>query len=179
MPPQSVRWQGPKTLLLQRRCAASTIIVISLSAILLAGCDSSGHERFGVDGYWKGQIVGTAVGSQSPDADTRVSTRPRRILLQLSETAGTVSGTFAQSSDAIAFRQLESGNSRSVSTHQLTGTRDGQKIRMSFSNDAGGAFEVDALVNEKSIAGTYSVTYGSPRPVAGVTEKGRFEIERY
>ena len=128
---------------------------------------------------WQRCCPSVAPVSPCATSSTRVSTRPRRILLQLSETAGKVSGTFAQSSDAIAFRQLESGNPRSVSTHQLTGTRDGQKIRMSFSNDAGGAFEVDALVNEKSIAGTYSVTYGSTKPVAGVTEKGRFEIERY
>jgi len=179
MLPRSPRWQGLKTLLLPRRCAASIIRLIIVSAILLAGCDSSDREQFGVDGFWKGQIVGTAVGIQTPESDMRGSTRPRRILLQLSETAGTVSGIFAESSDAIAFRRLESSNSRSVSTHKLTGTREGQRIRMSFSNDAGGAFEVDAVVNEKSIAGTYSATYGSSNPVADATENGRFEIERY
>ena len=132
-----------------------------------------------VDGYWKGQMVGAAVGAKESIPNARERERPRRILMRLEEDSGTVHGKFAQSSDVIAFRQLDNGKSRSVSTHTVTGTRDGPRVRMRFSGDAGLVYEIDATVSANSISGTYSAQYGPASPSADATEDGKFEVERY
>ena len=146
---------------------------------LVAGCDSIGWGKSGVDGYWKGQIVAAAIDDPGSTPNGRNRGRPLRILMRLEEKAGIVHGEFTQSSDAIGFRQLDNESWRRVSTHRIAGTLDGPRVRMRFSNDAGRTFEIDATVSENLILGTYSAKYGPASPHAGVVEEGKFEIERY
>lgn len=167
------------TLLLRRRSPLSVLVLMTLSVPLLAGCDSRGWGQSGVDGYWKGQIVGVAVGENEPISNAHEKERPRRILMKLEEKAGAVHGKFALSSDAIAFRQLDNGSSRSVTTHTVDGAREGAQVRMRFTSDEGFIFLVDAMVSANRIWGTYSVAYGTASPLAGTTERGKLEVERY
>jgi hypothetical protein len=99
--------------------------------------------------------------------------------MSLEEEAGIVSGSFAQSSDAIGFRRLDNESWRSVSTHSVAGARDGRQVRMQFSSDTGAAFQVDATVGTSRISGTYSAKYGPASPYADAVEEGSFEVERY
>jgi hypothetical protein len=105
--------------------------------------------------------------------------RPLRILMLLEETGGTVQGRFAQSSDVVAFTELQEGGSRSVSVHSVEGTRDGTNIDMQFSSDDGRDFEVKATIGAGRIVGTYSAKSSSEDPVQHDTADGTFEIERY
>lgn len=148
---------------------------------LVAGCDSIGRGKSGVEGYWKGQMVAAEIDDPGSTSNSLNGGRSLRILMSLEENAGVVSGSFAQSSDAIGFRQLDNESWRSVSTHSVTGARDGSQIRMHFSSDAGATFQVDATVNTSRISGTYSAEYGpaSPHADADAVEVGRLDVERY
>lgn len=179
MPLQYARAHGLDTLSLRRRGCVWALSSIVWSVPLVAGCDSRGWGQSGVDGYWKGQMAEVATDDQQLVPNARNRVRPLRILMRLQEEAGSVRGIVAQSSDAIAFRQLDNGSSRSVSTHTVTGTREGSRIRMRFSNDTGRTFEIDASVSAKRISGFYSAQHGPASPDAGVIEEGEFEVERY
>jgi hypothetical protein len=114
---------------------------------------------------------------QGPMPAGRGNKPPRGTLLQLEESAGIVQGRFAESPDVIAFRQIGSESSRRVSTYSVTGTLDGPRVRLSFSAESGRTFEVDGLVNEGVIKGTYVSRCSTARSQA--TESGQFEIERF
>ena len=66
---------------------------------------------------------------------------------------------------------------RQVSTYAVTGTLDGSQFRIRFSVEAGRTYQVDAVVNERVIAGSYVAQYS--KDSAEETRSGRFEIERY
>ncbi len=156
---------------------AWAILLVAATSLLVAGCDSSGHERMAVDGYWKGQMVEETITDRTSTTSSWANERPRRILLRLEESEGIVQGRFARSSDAIAFRQIDNEGSRRVSTYAVTGTLDGSRFRMRFSVEAGRTYQVDAVVNERVIAGSYVAQYSTDG--AEETRSGRFEIERY
>lgn len=109
--------------------------------------------------------------------ETRENQRPRRILLRLEESSGSVEGWFAQSSDAVAFRRMDEESTRSVATHPVTGTLDGTRLRIRFRSEAGLAYEVDAVVDNGLIEGTYIAR--SPSGDGQQSLSGRFEVERY
>jgi hypothetical protein len=99
--------------------------------------------------------------------------------MRLDQEAGTVSGIFAQSSDAVGFRRLDDATARKISTHAVSGTLDGQTISLRFANDAGETFEVNGTVAGNRIAGTYSMRRGPEDGDAAVPETGEFLLERY
>lgn len=148
-------------------------------AMMLAGCDFSGRDQASIGGYWKGQMVGMATDKRGNDPVVSGDARPRRILMLLEDSAGTVGGKFAQSVDMVAFRQLAEGSSRNVSTHEITGIRDGASIRLRFSSDDGDRFAIDARLDKDLISGTYSVRHGTADSSVGQLEKGTFEVKRY
>jgi len=148
-------------------------------ASLLTGCDSIGRGPVSVDGYWKGQIVRAETANQGPAPSGGDSARPRRILMQLEDDAGAVRGRFAQSLDMVAFRQIETGGSRRVSNHPVSGSREGPRIRMTFPSDDGRLFEIDALINTNSISGTYALGQGTDGSAMQAPEQGTFEVGRY
>ena len=156
---------------------AMTLMVWCVS--LVAGCDSIGRGKSGVEGYWKGQMVAAEIDDPGSTSNSRSRGRPLRILMSLEEEAGIVSGSFAQSSDAIGFRQLDNESWRSVSTHSVAGARDGPQVRMQFSSDTGATFQVDATVGTSRISGTYSAKYGPASLYADAVEEGSFEVGRY
>lgn len=164
-----------------KRSSVPSITAAVLIATMIAGCDSTDWAEPGVSGYWKGEMLGAAIAdlASASASEARDHKRPRRILLRLQEKQGVVNGVFAHSSDAIAFRRLDSASVRNVSTHAVTGTREGQRIRMSFSGDNGDTFDVDAIYSNKLISGTYTVTYDSSGQLAGTVTNGKFEVERY
>jgi hypothetical protein len=156
---------------------AWAMLLVAATIFLVAGCDSSGGERIAVDGYWKGQIVEETITDRTSTMSRWANERPRRILLRLEESDGIVQGRFARSSDAVAFRQTDNEGSRRVSTYAVTGTLDGSRLRIRFSAEAGRTFQVDAVVNERMITGSYTAKY--PTDGAQETRSGRFEIERF
>ena len=153
------------------------MLLVAAISLLVAGCDSSGHGRMAVDGYWKGQMVEETITNRTSTTSSGANERPRRILLRLEESEGIVQGRFARSSDAIAFRQIDNAGSRQVSTYAVKGTLDGSRFRIRFSVEAGRTYQVDAVVNERVIAGSYVAQYSTDS--AEETRSGRFEIERY
>ena len=102
--------------------------------------------------------------------------QPRRVLLKLEGSEGIVQGRFAQSSGVIAFRQIDNEGSRGVSTYAVTGMLDGSRFRIHSSAETDRTYEVDAVVNERVIAGRYVAQYSMDG--AEETKSGRFEIER-
>ncbi len=146
---------------------------------LIVGCDSAHRGQSGISGYWKGQMIEAATGDQAPDSGSGESGQPRRILMRLEEKAGIVRGEFAQSSDAIAFKQLDYGGSRSVITREVAGTRDGSRIHLRFSSVAGRTINVEAIVSADMISGTYSAKSEPANSDSGETVKGKFRVERY
>ena len=156
---------------------ACAMLLVAATSLLVAGCDSSGRERIAVDGYWKGQMVEEIITDRTSTTSSWASVRPRRILFKFEDSEGIVQGLFAMSSDAIAFRQIDNEGSRRVSTYAVTGTLDGSRFRIRFSEEAGRTYEVDAVVNEHVIAGSYVAQYSMDG--AKETRSGRFEIERY
>jgi hypothetical protein len=151
--------------------------LLATTISLVAGCDSSGWERTAVDGYWKGQMVEEGTTDQTSTTNRWANERPQRILLRLEESEGIVQGRFASSSDAVTFRQIDNEGSRRVSTYAVTGTLDGSRFRIRFSTEAGRTYQVDAVVNERVIAGRYVAQYSTYG--AEETRSGRFDIERY
>jgi hypothetical protein len=144
---------------------------------LVAGCDSTGRERAGLDGYWKGQMTEELfTGLESMPAQ-RENKTPRRILLQLEESGGIVRGQFAESSDAITFRSLEDEGSRQVQTFAVTGTLDGTRVRLSFAAANGRTFDIDGIVDKGSIKGTYVSRTSTEHSEA--SGSGQFELERF
>ena len=135
-----------------------------------------GRDKPGVDGYWKGQMIGELLVDQGSTPNNGANRAPRRILLKLEESAGIVEGRFAQSSDVIAFRQIASEGSRHVSTYAVTGTLEGTRVRLSFEAETGRTFEIDGLVNEGVITGSYVERY--PTGPSQATGTGQFEVER-
>ena len=173
------RLRSVKTLLLAKRQVAWVMAPVFWFALLLTGCDSIGWGLVSVDGYWKGQIVRAETGNQGAAPSGGDSARPNRILMQLEDEAGAVRGRFAQSLDIVAFRQFENDGSRRVSSHPVTGFREGPRIRFSFPSDDGRIFEIDALINTSSISGTYSLGHGTVGSAMEAPEQGTFEVRRY
>ena len=153
------------------------MLLVAATSFLVAGCDSSGDGKMAVDGYWKGQMLEETLTDRTSTTSGWANERPHRILLRLAESEGIVQGLFAMSSDAIAFRQIDNGGSRLVSTYAVTGTLDGSRFRIRFAVDAGRTYQDDAVVNERVIAGSYVAQYSTYG--AEETKSGRFEIERY
>ena len=153
------------------------MFLVGMAMFVVAGCDSMGWGKTGVHGNWKGQMVSKPGSHDGATCNARSNGPPRRILLRLEESAGIVQGRIAHSSDVIAFRQIDDGGYRNVSTQAVTGTLDGSRIRIRFSAGGGRTSEVDAVVNGRVIAGSY-VTHGSAED-AGEMTSGRFEIERF
>ena len=156
---------------------AWAMLLVAATSLLVAGCDSSGHGRMAVDGYWKGQMLEDTITDRTSTTSGWANERPHRILLRLAESEGIVQGLFAMSSDAIAFRQIDNEGSRRLSTYAVTGNLDGSRFRIRFSVEAGRTYQVDAIVNERVIAGNYVAQYSTDG--AEETRSGRFEIERY
>lgn len=155
-----------------RLCTALGILLVLAISLLLAGCDPSGHGRTAVDGYWKGKMVEEIITDRASTAGSWANELPRQILLRLEESDGIVQGRLARSSDAIAFRQIDNAGSRQVSAYAVTGTLDGSRFRIRFSVEAGGTYEVDAVVAERVIAGSYVAQYSTDS--AKETRAGRF-----
>jgi hypothetical protein len=153
------------------------MLLVATTSSLVTGCDSYGWEPTAVDGYWKGQMVEETITGRTSTTNRGANERPRRILLRLEESEGIVQGRFAMSSDAIAFRQIDNEGTRRVSTYAVTGTLDGSRFRVRFSAEAGRTYQVDAVVNERVIAGRYVAQYSTDG--AKETRSGRFDIERY
>ena len=122
-------------------------------------------------------MVEETITDRTSTTSSGAGVQPRRILLKLEENAGVLQGRFAKSSDAIAFRQIDSEGSRHVLTYLITGTLDGPRLRIRFPAEAGRTYEVAAAVNERMIVGSYVVNYSVNG--AEKTTSGRFEIERY
>ena len=144
---------------------------------MAAGCGTNGQGTSGVEGFWKGHMIEYSITDPGEAPHSLVTERPRRILLRLEEGAGIVNGLFAQSADAVAFKQIGNGSSRHVSTRAVTGTLDGSSIRLRFSAESGYTYEIDALVKERVIAGGYVARLaidGTER-----TLSGEFDIERF
>lgn len=164
--------------MLRRRLRPLTVMtIVAVATAIIAGCGTNVWGRSGIEGYWKGQMIEESTTSQGRTLNSRSKGRPRRILLELEEDAGVVQGRFAQSYDMIAFRQIDDENSRQVSTYPVIGTLDGTQLRLSFTIEAGGICDIDAVAGERMIVGTY-VVHGSTGD-SGETQSGRFEIERY
>jgi hypothetical protein len=155
------------------------IPLLALVAVSFMGCDASGPAQADLSGHWKGQLVAVEASGQGPNPGAGERERPRRILMRLDQEAGTVSGIFAQSSDAVGFRRLDDATARKISTHTVSGTLDGQTIRLRFANDAGETFDVDGTVTGDRIAGTYSMLRGSQEGDEAVRETGEFLLEKY
>jgi len=153
------------------------MFLVGMAMFAVSGCDSFHWGKTGVDGDWKGQMVSEASSDDGATRSARSNEQPRRILLRLEESSGIVQGRIAHSSDVIAFRQIDDGGYRNVSTQAVTGTLDGSRIRIRFSAGGGRTSEVDAVLNGRVIAGSY-VTHGSADD-ADETTSGRFEIERF
>jgi len=153
------------------------MFLVGIAMFAVSGCDSFHWGKTGVDGDWKGQMVSEASSDDGATRSARSNEQPRRILLRLEESSGIVQGRIAHSSDLIAFRQVDDGGYRNVSTQAVTGTLDGSRIRIRFSAGGGRTSEVDAVLNGRVIAGSY-VTHGSADD-ADETTSGRFEIERF
>ena len=153
------------------------MFLVGMAVFAVSGCDSFHWGKTGVDGDWKGQMVSEASSDDGATRSARSNEQPRRILLRLEESAGIVQGRIAHSSDVIAFRQIDDGGYRNVSTQVVTGTLDGSRIRFRFSAGVGRTSEVDAVLNGRVIAGSY-VTHGAADD-ADETTSGRFEIERF
>jgi hypothetical protein len=164
-------------LILYRRCSAVALLLAVFSVSLVAGCGSSGVGQSGVDGFWKGQLIEEASVESGMPLEARENQRPRRILLRLEESSGSVDGRFALGSDAVAFRRMDEEGSRSVATQPVTGTFDGTRLRIRFPSEAGLAYEVDAVVDNGVIEGTYVASNSSGG--RQLTLSGRFELERY
>lgn len=162
-------WRNQRTVLV--------MLLVGIAMFVVSGCDSLGWGKAGVHGNWKGQLVSKAGSDDGATRNARSNGQPRRILLRLEESAGIVQGRIAYSSDVVAFRQLDDGGYRNVSTHAVTGTQDGSRIRIRFSAGGGRTSEVDAVLNGHVIAGSY-VTHGTADD-ADETTSGRFEIERF
>lgn len=153
------------------------MFLVGMAMFVVSGCDSFGWGKTGVHGNWKGQMVSGASSDDGATRNARSNEPPRRILLRLEESAGIVQGRIAHSSDVIAFRKIDDGGYRNVSTQAVTGTLDGSRIRIRFSAGGGRTSEVDAVLNGRVIAGSY-VTYGAADD-ADETTSGRFEIEKF
>ena len=155
------------------------MLLIALATSLVSGCDSLGPSTPGVEGYWKGQMVEETTGDQRKALDARNDRRPRRILMRLQQEDEIVQGVFAQSSDVIAFRQIEDAGARRVSTHPVAGALDGRQLRISFPGEAGRTVEVEATVSAKMIVGRYIATSSAVDSRPDATTSGTFEIERF
>lgn len=153
------------------------VMFLSVMAMfVVSGCDSFGWGKTGVNGDWKGQMVTEASGIDGAALDARPNEQPRRILLRLEENAGIVQGRIAHSTDVVAFRLIDDGGYRTVSTRVVEGNLDGSRLQIRFSAGGDRTSEVDAVLNGRVIAGSY-VTYGAADE-AGERESGRFTIER-
>lgn len=144
---------------------------------LVTGCDSAGPERAGLDGYWKGQMTEEVFTGPGSMPARRESEPARRILLQLEESAGSVRGQFAESSDAIAFRSLGDDGSRQVATFAVSGTLEDGRVRLSFAAERGRTFDIDGMVDKGTIKGAYVSRYS--KELSQATGSGQFEIERF
>jgi hypothetical protein len=142
------------------------------------GCDSTGTDKPGIGGYWKGQMIEEVVlTDQGTSPAYTANERPRRILLKLEQSAGSVQGRFAQSSDLVAFRQIDGENSRRVSTFPVTGTLVPPRVRLSVSMEEGRTFELEGLVSKGVITGTYVTRY--PADLSREAGSGKFKVERF
>lgn len=110
-------------------------------------------------------------------AGAQESEPARRILLQLEESAGSVRGQFAESSDAIAFRSLGDDGSRQVATFAVSGTLEDGRVRLSFAAERGRTFDIDGMVDKGTIKGAYVSRYS--KELSQATGSGQFEIERF
>ena len=128
---------GVEQLALRGQGSLSPVVFLAVAMLpSFGGCHSTGRDKPGVDGYWKGQMIEdvalTGHGASPPYA---ANERPRRILLKLEESAGLVQGRFAQSSDLIAFRQIDnkihvvSPPLRSRESSMLPGSASGSQPR--------------------------------------------------
>lgn len=174
---QRAQLQGAEPLFWNRQQLVTAAFMLAAVIPLVAGCDSTGRERAGLDGYWKGQMIEEIFTEPGPMPARRDNEPPRRILLQLEENAGVVRGQFAESSDVIAFRSLGDDSSRHVATFAVTGTLEGARIHLSFAAERGRTFDVDALANKGVIKGAYVSRYSTEHSQA--TGSGQFEIERF
>jgi hypothetical protein len=164
-------------LFLHRRCSAVGTLFWVFSASLVAGCGAFGLGQSGVDGFWKGQLIEEGFAESGMPLESRENRRPRRILLRLEEGSGIVEGRFAQSSDAVAFRLIGEEGSRSVAAYPVTGTLDGTRLHIRFPAETGLTYEVDAIVGERVIEGSYIARDTSAD--SQQTLSGRFEVERF
>lgn len=156
---------------------SSAMILVAATGLLVVGCYSSDRERVPIDGYWKGQMVEGTITGPASTTGRSANRQPWRILLKIEESEGIVQGRFANSSDAIAFRQIDDESSRRITTYAVTGTLEGSSFRIRFSLQSGRTYEVDAVVDKRVIAGRYLERY----MVEGVEEStsGKIRIERF
>ena len=173
-----VQLPGVDSLYPRRQRSLSLIILAAATMPFFGGCDSTGRDKPGIDGYWKGQMLEeVALTGQGASPAYAANERPRRILLKLEESAGLVQGRFAQSSDLVAFKQIDNENSRRVSTFAITGTLDAPRVSLRFAAGAGRTFEFEGRADKGVIAGTYVVRNSSDLSLEAGS--GQFEVERF